>query len=112
MPWRRLLRCRQTWGFSVAKFLTDPIWYFYLFWLPSYFSAKFNLNLSHLGLPLIIIYNVSALGSIGGGWLQSPSAAWDCRPTTRGLLPCSSALRWLFRFIRPLVSSQCGPPLR
>ena len=72
MRWRRLLRCRQTWAFSAAKFLTDPIWYFYLFWLPSYFSAKFNLNLSHLGLPLIIVYNVSAIGSIGGGWLPTP----------------------------------------
>jgi ACS family hexuronate transporter-like MFS transporter len=72
IPWRRLLRCRQTWAFSVAKFLTDPIWYFYLFWLPSYFSAKFNLNLSHLGLPLIVVYNVSAIGSIGGGWLPAP----------------------------------------
>ncbi|MFZ0416982.1 MAG: MFS transporter [Candidatus Sulfotelmatobacter sp.] len=72
VPWRRLLRCRQTWGFTIAKFLTDPIWYFYLFWLPSYFSAKFNLNLSHLGLPLIIVYNVSAIGSIGGGWLPAP----------------------------------------
>ena len=72
MPWRRLLTCRQTWAFSVAKFLTDPIWWFYLFWLPSYFSAKFNLNLSHLGLPLIIVYNVSAIGSVGGGWLPAP----------------------------------------
>jgi MFS transporter, ACS family, hexuronate transporter len=72
ISWRRLLGCRQTWGFSIAKFLTDPIWYFYLFWLPSYFSAKFNLNLSHLGLPLIIVYNVSAIGSISGGWLPSP----------------------------------------
>jgi ACS family hexuronate transporter-like MFS transporter len=72
VPWRRLLRHRQTWAFSVAKFLTDPIWYFYLFWLPSYFGAKFNLNLSHLGLPLIIVYNVSAIGSIGGGWLPTP----------------------------------------
>jgi ACS family hexuronate transporter-like MFS transporter len=72
VPWRRLLGHRQTWAFSVAKFLTDPIWYFYLFWLPSYFSAKFNLNLSHLGLPLIIVYNASAIGSIGGGWLPSP----------------------------------------
>src|SRR3984885_1157753 len=72
IPWRRLLGYRQTWAFSIAKFLTDPIWYFYLFWLPSYFSAKFNLNLSHLGLPLIIVYNVSALGSIGGGWLPAP----------------------------------------
>jgi len=72
MPWRRLLSCRQTWAFSVAKFLTDPIWWFYLFWLPSYFSAKFNLNLSHLGLPLIVVYNISVIGSIGGGWLPAP----------------------------------------
>ena len=72
MSWRRLWALRQTWGFSAAKFLTDPIWYFYLFWLPSYFSAKFHLDLSHLGLPLIIIYNVSAVGSIAGGWLPAP----------------------------------------
>ncbi|MGC1477258.1 MAG: MFS transporter, partial [Terriglobales bacterium] len=72
VPWRRLLGFRQTWAFSIAKFLTDPIWYFYLFWLPSYFSAKFNLNLSHLGLPLIVVYNVAAIGSIGGGWLPTP----------------------------------------
>jgi MFS transporter, ACS family, hexuronate transporter len=72
MPWRRLLRCRQTWAFALAKFLTDPIWWFYLFWLPSYFSSKFNLNLSHLGLPLVVVYNVSAIGSIGGGWLPTP----------------------------------------
>jgi ACS family hexuronate transporter-like MFS transporter len=71
IPWRRLLRCRQTWAFSLAKFLTDPIWWFYLFWLPSYFSTKFNLNLSHLGLPLIVVYNVSVIGSIGGGWLPA-----------------------------------------
>ena len=72
LPWRRLLGYRQTWAFSIAKFLTDPIWWFYLFWLPSYFSSKFNLNLSHLGLPLIVVYNVSAVGSIGGGWLPAP----------------------------------------
>jgi ACS family hexuronate transporter-like MFS transporter len=72
MPWRRLLGYRQTWGFAIAKFLTDPIWWFYLFWLPSYFSAKFHLNLSHLGLPLIVVYNASAVGSIGGGWLPAP----------------------------------------
>ncbi len=72
IPWRRLLQFRQAWAFSTAKFLTDPIWYFYLFWLPSYFSSKFDLNLSHLGLPLIIIYNVSAFGSIAGGWLPVP----------------------------------------
>jgi ACS family hexuronate transporter-like MFS transporter len=72
VPWLRLLRYRQTWAFSIAKFLTDPIWWFYLFWLPSYFSARFHLNLLHLGLPLIIVYNMSAVGSIGGGWLPVP----------------------------------------
>ncbi len=72
IPWRRLLGFRQTWAFSTAKFLTDPIWWFYLFWMPSYFSARFHLDLSHLGLPLIIVYNASAIGSIGGGWLPAP----------------------------------------
>ena len=72
VPWLRLIGYRQTWAFAIAKFLTDPIWWFYLFWLPSYFSAKFHLDLSHLGLPLIIVYNLSAVGSIGGGWLPAP----------------------------------------
>ncbi len=72
MPWLRLIGYRQTWAFAIAKFLTDPIWWFYLFWLPSYFSAKFHLDLSHLGLPLIIVYNLSAVGSIAGGWLPAP----------------------------------------
>jgi len=71
-PWRKLWGLRQTWAFALAKFCTDPIWYFYLFWLPSYFSAKFHLNLSHIGMPLVVIYNVSAVGSIAGGWLPSP----------------------------------------
>jgi ACS family hexuronate transporter-like MFS transporter len=93
VPWRRLLTCRQTWAFSVAKFLTDPIWWFYLFWLPSYFSAKFNLNLSHLGLPLIIVYNVSAIGSVGGGWLPAPFRRLGLSPNyarLAAMLVCAS----------------------
>ena len=70
-PWARLLSIRQTWAFSVPKFLTDPIWWFLLFYLPSYFSDKFHLDLSHLGLPLIIVYSASTVGSIGGGWLPA-----------------------------------------
>jgi len=69
IPWLKLLTYRQTWAFSIAKFLTDPIWWFYLFWLPSFFDSRFHLGLSQLGLPLIIVYNVSVIGSIGGGWL-------------------------------------------
>ena len=71
-PWAKLLGQRQTWAFTIAKFLTDPIWWFYLYWLPSFFSAKYHLNLSHLGLPLILVYNASTIGSIGGGWLPAP----------------------------------------
>lgn len=70
-PWWKLLTYRQTWAFSIAKFLTDPIWWFYLFWLPSFFDSRFHLGLSHLGLPLIIVYNISIVGSIGGGWLPA-----------------------------------------
>ncbi len=67
LPWRSLLGFRQTWAYAGAKFLTDPIWYFYLFWLPKYLDSKFHLGLAHLGLPLILVYNLSAVGSIGGG---------------------------------------------
>jgi MFS transporter, ACS family, aldohexuronate transporter len=70
--WLRLLSYRQTWAFAIGKFLTDPIWWFFLFWLPSYFASRFHLNLAHLGLPLIIIYTMSSVGSVGGGWLPSP----------------------------------------
>jgi ACS family hexuronate transporter-like MFS transporter len=72
IPWLKLLTYRQTWGFALAKFLTDPIWWFYLFWMPSFFDSRFHLGLAHLGLPLIVVYNVSAIGSIGGGWLPAP----------------------------------------
>jgi len=70
-PWVKLLSIRQTWAFSIPKFLTDPIWWFFLFYLPSYFSDKFQLDLSHLGLPLVLVYSASTVGSIGGGWLPA-----------------------------------------
>ena len=69
LAWWRLLRYRQTWGFVLGKFLTDPVWWFYLFWLPSYFNSRFKLDLSHIGLPLVVIYGFSSVGSISGGWL-------------------------------------------
>jgi ACS family hexuronate transporter-like MFS transporter len=72
IPWPRLWGYRQTWAFTIGKFLTDPIWWFFLFWLPSYFSSRFHLTLAHLGLPLVIVYAASTVGSIGGGWLPVP----------------------------------------
>ncbi len=71
ITWLSLFRYRQTWAFAVGKFCTDPIWYFYLFWMPKFLDARFHLGLAHLGLPLIVVYNMSAAGSIGGGYLPS-----------------------------------------
>jgi ACS family hexuronate transporter-like MFS transporter len=67
IPWKRLLGFRQTWAYAIGKFFTDPIWWFYLYWLPKFLDGRFHLGLTHLGLPLIIVYNLSSIGSIGGG---------------------------------------------
>ena len=69
VAWWHLLRYRQTWGFMIGKFLTDPVWWFFLFWLPQYFNSRFKLDLSHIGLPLVIVYVISMFGSVFGGWL-------------------------------------------
>lgn len=69
--WIQLFGIRQTWTFVIGKFLTDPIWWFFLFWLPSYFSSTFHLDLTKPSLPLIIVYTATSIGSIGGGYLSS-----------------------------------------
>ncbi|MCP9495988.1 MAG: MFS transporter [Pyrinomonadaceae bacterium MAG19_C2-C3] len=69
--WAQLLKHRQTWAFAIGKFLTDPIWWFYLFWLPDFFNKNYGITLLNIGLPLVIIYLIADVGSIGGGWLSS-----------------------------------------
>jgi ACS family hexuronate transporter-like MFS transporter len=71
IPWSRIIGLRQTWAFAIGKFLTDPVWWFYLYWIPKFFNEKHGLTLSKLGIPLIVIYVVADVGSIGGGWLSS-----------------------------------------
>jgi ACS family hexuronate transporter-like MFS transporter len=71
-PWADLWGIRQTWAFTIPKFLTDPVWWFYLLWLPSYFSDHYKLDIAHLGLPLIIIYSASTVGSVVGGYIPAP----------------------------------------
>lgn len=71
VTWGRLLRMKQTWAFIAGKFFTDPIWFFFLFWLPSYFSTYFKLDLKSPSLPLVIVYAGTMIGSIGGGYLSS-----------------------------------------
>jgi ACS family hexuronate transporter-like MFS transporter len=69
LPWAQLLRHRQAWAFVLAKFLTDPIWWFFLFWLPKFLNSEYGITLTGLGPPLIAIYLLADVGSIGGGWL-------------------------------------------
>lgn len=71
VPWAQLLIHPQTWAIAVAKFLTDPVWWFYLFWLADFLKKQHGIGLSKLSLPLVIIYLVADVGSIGGGWLSS-----------------------------------------
>lgn len=71
LRWGRILGYKQTWAFSIAKFLTDPIWWLYLYWLPKFFTNNFYLKLTGMALPLIVVYNVAAVGSIGGGYLPA-----------------------------------------
>ena len=70
VPWRMLLRYRATWAFAVGKFFTDPIWWFYLFWIPGFLHDRYQLDLQHFGPPLVVIYLMADVGSVGGGWLS------------------------------------------
>jgi ACS family hexuronate transporter-like MFS transporter len=69
--WRRLLRVRETWAYTAARFLIDPIWWMFLFWLPDFFAKRYSLDLKNFGPPLVAVYAISDVGSIAGGWLSS-----------------------------------------
>lgn len=69
--WLPLLKHRQTWAFALGKFMTDPIWFLFLFWLPDFFAKQHGLDLKTFGPPLVAIYLISDVGSIAGGWLSS-----------------------------------------
>lgn len=74
IPWVRLIPHRQTWAFAVAKFMTDPIWWFYLFWIPGFLHDQYHVpadSITSFGLPLVVIYLAADVGSVGGGWLSS-----------------------------------------
>jgi ACS family hexuronate transporter-like MFS transporter len=71
VSWLKLLHLRQTWAYIVGKFLTDPIWWLYLFWLPDFLSKRYNLDLKSFGPPLVAIYLLSDIGSVAGGWSSS-----------------------------------------
>ena len=69
--WLDLFAHRQTWAFISAKFLIDPIWWFYLFWIPDFLQRRHGLSMGKLGLPILVIYLLADVGSVAGGWLSS-----------------------------------------
>ena len=71
IPWLSLIGYKQTWAFVIGKFLTDPVWWFFLTWLPKFLNKQYGLDLSHIGPPLVVIYLMADVGSVGGGWLSS-----------------------------------------
>ena len=95
VPWRTLLGHRQTWAFALGKFLTDPVWWLYLFWIPDFLNRNYGINLSSIGLPLVVIYLVADVGSIGGGWLSSAliKRGWTANAARKtAMLVCALAV--------------------
>lgn len=95
IPWAKLFPHRQTWAFTIGKFMTDPIWWLYLFWIPDFLHRNHGLNLTSIGLPIVIIYLVADVGSIGGGWLSSSliKRGWSVnRARKTAMLVCALAV--------------------
>jgi ACS family hexuronate transporter-like MFS transporter len=70
ISWVKVLSYRQTWAYVATGIFVGPVWWFYLFWLPDFFSKQFGLNLKTFGPPLVVVYTITCLGSIGGGYLS------------------------------------------
>jgi len=68
VPWTKLLGYKQTWAFTVGKFMTDGVWWFFLFWLPAYLNDQYGMAGTAIMLPLVVLYSLTMFGSIGGGW--------------------------------------------
>jgi len=69
VSWFKLLTYLQTWAFAIGKFLTDPVWWFYLFWLPDFMHSEYKLTLTEIAIPTAVVYMISTIGSVGGGYL-------------------------------------------
>jgi len=95
VAWRDLIRHRQAWAFAVGKFLTDPVWWLYLFWIPDFLNRNYGLTITAVGPPLVTIYLIADVGSIGGGWLSSSllSRGWTTNRARKiAMLTCALAV--------------------
>ena len=71
VPWLYLMRYRQTWAFVIGKFMTDPIWWFIMFWLPKFLNTQYGVTMGKIGWPIVVVYTMATVGSIFGGWLPA-----------------------------------------
>lgn len=71
VPWVKLLGYNQTWAFAIGKFLTDGVWWFFLFWLPAYLKDQYHMKPTDMAMPLAVLYSMTMVGSIGGGWFPA-----------------------------------------
>ena len=95
VPWVRLVPHRQTWAFLIGKFLTDPIWWFFLYWLAKFLNQQYGLTQTGLGWPLVIVYTGSMVGSVCGGWLPAKflKMGWSLnRARKTSMLICAVAV--------------------
>ena len=93
--WAKLLTVRETWAYALGKFLIDPIWWFFLFWLPGFLQDRHGLDLRTFGIPIVAIYLLSDVGSVGGGWLSSQflKLGWSLnRARKTAMLICALAV--------------------
>lgn len=90
ISWLPLLGRRQTWAVFVGKFMTDPVWWFYLFWLPKFLDTRYGIKLSQLALPLVVVYVVAGAGSVTGGWLSGGlmKRGWSVNRARKAALLC------------------------
>ncbi|MEG0601960.1 MAG: MFS transporter [Mucinivorans sp.] len=89
MSWGKLLTFRQTWAFVVGKFMTDGVWWFLLFWLPAFMSAQYGMSTTQIAIPLAVLYTMTCVGSIGGGWFPKVFI-------NRGMEPYMARMRAMF----------------
>jgi ACS family hexuronate transporter-like MFS transporter len=109
VPWKTVLSKRQTWAFALGKFMTDPVWWLYLFWIPDFFSRTHGLSLGELGPPIVAIYLIADIGSVGGGWLSSSliKRGWSVNASRKtAMLVCALAVVPIV--FAPLVHSVWG----
>lgn len=97
ISWFKLLTYRQTWAFAFGKFMTDGVWWFLLFWLPAFMKAQYGMTATEIAIPLAVLYSMTCVGSIGGGWFPEFFIK-------RGMEPYAARMRAMFIIaLLPLV---------